>query len=178
MREARIKIWRPIALVGACVVWLPPACARASELSFGASVGGIQIGPDPKLAAGAFGALGWRTENGLLVEVHNMFSFIVGSRVGIHDRTSATIGYAWRTGDLKLGPSLSIYSMMACGPVVCRRVEGAAPGGHVQADWYFLGPLGVSLSINVAWYGGHSSVLPDNTAAMISAGPIVQLEGK
>jgi len=55
---------------------------------------------------------------------------------------------------------------------------GAAPGGHAQTDWYFKGPLGVSLSANVAWYGGSSFVLRGNAAVMVTAGPILRLEIK
>lgn len=164
------------ALSCAWIICLLPAPAAALEITLGASVGGIQVGTEPKLAVSAFGGLAWRSENGFLLGVHNMFSILVGSRVGIHDRTSATVGYAWKTGDFSFGPSLSFYSMLACGPLVCRRVEGAAPGGHAQVDWYFLGPVGASIGANVAWYGGSSAVLPDNPSVMFTAGPILRLE--
>lgn len=141
-------------------------------------MGGIQVGTDPRLAVSPFVGFLWRAESGLLVELHNMFSVLPGSRVGLHDRTSATLGYAWQTGDVSLGPSLSFYSMLACGPLNCHRVEGAAPGGHAQTDWYFAEPLGASLTVNVAWYGGSSYVLPGNAALMVTAGPILRLETK
>jgi hypothetical protein len=162
----------------ACVLVVVPTPAEAFELSGGVSVGGIQVGTDPSLAVSPFVGLLWRTERGFLLEAHNMFSILPGSRVGLHDRTSATLGYTWQTGNFSLGPSLSFYSMPACGPVMCRRVEGAAPGGHAQTDWYFKGPLGVSVSANVAWYGGSSFVLAGNAAVMVTAGPILRLETK
>ncbi len=164
------------ALFCACMGSLLPAHADALEISFGASVGGIQVGTEPRLAVSPFFGVGWHTERGLLLAAQNMFSVVLGDRVGVHDRTSAAIGYAWQTGDFSLGPSLSIYSMLVCGPVVCRRVEGAAPGVQAQVDWYFFGPLGGSLSGNVAWYGGASSVLRGDVAGMVTAGLILRLE--
>lgn len=166
---------RTCVLVVAVVFPFP---AEAFEVNGGVSVGGIQIGTAPTLAVSPFFGLRWRDERGILLELQNMFSLLPGSRVGIHDRTSATFGVAWKTGSFSLGPSLSFYSMLACGTVVCRRVEGAAPGGHGQADWYFAEPLGVSLSANVAWYGGSSLVLPGNVAVLVTAGPILRLEAK
>ena len=167
-----------LGLLGVCGVVVVPATADALEVSFGVSVGGIQVGTEPRLAVSPFAGLLWHTEGGFLFEVHNMCSLLADSRVGIHERTSATVGYAWHTGDVSIGPSLSFYSMFACDPMACRRVEGAAPGGHAQVDWYFARFLGVSLSTNVAWYGGSSSVLPDNPAVMVTAGPIVRLESQ
>jgi hypothetical protein len=169
---------RFFSLLCSCVLVVVPATAKAFELSGGVSLGGIQIGTDPSLAVSPFVGLLWRTERGFLLELHNMFSILPGSRVGIHDRTSATLGYPWQTGNFNLGPSLSFYSMLACGAVICRRVEGAAPGGHAQTDWYFAGPLGVSVSANVAWYGGSSLGLAGNAAVMVTAGPILRLETK
>jgi len=167
---------RFFGLLGAWWLVVAPTPAEALEVSFGVSVGGIQVGIDPTVAVSPFGGLLWRTESGFLLEAHNMFSILPGSRVGFHDRTSATLGYTWQSGDLSLGPSLSFYSMLACGPVICRRVEGVAPGGHAQADWHFKGPLGVSVSANVAWYGGVSLALPGGAAVMVTAGPILRLE--
>jgi len=141
------------------------------------SVGGIQVGTDPELAVSPFASLLWRTESGFLLEAHNMFSILPDDRsVGVHDRTSVTLGYVWDKGNVSLGPSLSFYSMPACGVAFCRRVTGAAPGGHAQTDWYFAGPLGVSVSANVAWYEGSSLTLPGSVAVMVTAGPILRLE--
>jgi hypothetical protein len=162
----------------ACVHVIFPAPAAAFEVSGGVSVGGIQVGTEPNVAVSPFVGLRWRKERDFLLEIHNMFSILPGSRVGVHDRTSATLGYAWKTGGFSVGPSLSFYSMLACGSVVCRRVEGAAPGGHGQTDWYFAEPFGVSVSANVAWYGGSSLVLHDNIAGMVTVGPVLRLEAK
>ena len=80
----------------------------------------------------------------------------------------------WKTGKISLGPSLSIYSMPVCGIVICDRVVGVAPGGHVQTDWYFAGPLGASVSANLDWAGGGSRVLPGGLVVMVTAGPILR----
>ena len=165
-------------LLYACALVFAPATTEAFDLNGGVSVGAIQVGLDPALAVSPFLGLLWRTESGFLLSAHNMFSILPGSRLGIHDRTSATFGYAWPNGNFSLGPSLSFYSMWACDPADCYRVEGAAPGGHAQADWYFKGPLGVSLSANLAWYGGSSRVLAGDAAVMVTAGPILRLETK
>ncbi len=153
-----------------------PATAEAFELSGGVSVGGIQVGTDPRLAVSPFVGVLWRTENGLLVEAHNMFSIVPGTRVGVYDRTAAAVGYAWKTGNVSFGPSLSIYSMPVCGIMICDRVVGVAPGGHAQTDWYLAGPLGVSVSANLDWAGGNSLVLPGSLVVMVTAGPVLRLQ--
>lgn len=143
-------------------------------------MGGILVGTEPKLAVSPFVGLFWRTESGLLFEAHNMVSIIVGPRVGVYDRTAASIGYAWRTGNFSLGPSLSIYSMHVCntvsGRLFCDRAVGVAPGGHAQTNWYFAGPLGVAVSANVDWAGGSSRVLPGSPVVMVTAGPVLRLQ--
>lgn len=160
----------------ACLLVVVPATAEAFDLSGGVSVGGIQVGTDPRLAVSPFVGLLWRTERGLLLGASNMFSIVPGSRVGVYDRTAATLGYSWKTGSVRLGPSLSIYSIPACGVVICDRVVGVAPGGHVQTDWYFAGPLGVSLSANLDWAGGSSRVLPGGLVMMLTGGPVLRLQ--
>lgn len=161
-----------------CALLVVSATAEAVELSGGISMGGIFIGTEPTLAVSPFVGLRWRTERRILVELHNMFSILPGSHIGVHDRASVTLGYRWKTGNFSLGPSLSLYSLLACGAVLCQRVEGAAPGGHAQTDWYFAEPFGISLSANLAWYGGSSLILPGNMAAMVTAGPTLRMETK
>jgi len=164
-------------LLCACGLVAVPTPAEAFEVNFGVSVGGIQVGTEPELAVSPFVGLRWRTEGGFLLEAHDMFSLLPDDRtVGVHNRTSVTLGYAWDKGNVSLGPSLSFYSMPACSIDSCRRVTGAAPGGHAQIDWYFVGPLGASVSANVAWYDGSSFMLLGSAAVMVTAGPILRLE--
>lgn len=121
---------RRLLCAGALVVI--PAQAEAFEFNGGVSVGGIQIGTDPRLAVSTSVGLLWRKESGFLLEAFNMFSLIPGARVGVYDRTAAALGYALKSVDISLGPSLSIYSMPVCGIVICNRVVGIAPGGHAR----------------------------------------------
>jgi len=150
--------------------------AEAFELKSGISVGGLQVGTEPKLAVSPFVGFLWHTEGGLLIEAHNMFSILPGAHVGIYDRTAATVGYAWKAKNVSLGPSLSIYSMLVCGLVICRRVMGVAPGGHAQIDWYLAERVGVSVSGNLDWAGGSSRVLPGGLVVMVTAGPILRFQ--
>jgi hypothetical protein len=162
----------------ACGFFVVPAPAKALDFSGGVSVGGIQIGPDPRLAVSPFAGLLWRRERNFLLEVHNMFSILPGQRVGVHDRTALTLVYAWKTGKVGLGPSLSIYSMPVCGIVICSRVMGVAPGSHAQVDWYFSEPLGASVSANLDWAGGSCRVLRGDLMAMVTAGPVWRFGGE
>ncbi|AUX24350.1 hypothetical protein SOCEGT47_048870 [Sorangium cellulosum] len=167
-----------VLCVCACALVVVPAPARAFELSGGVSVGGFQIGTGPRLALSPFGGLLWRREKDFQIELHNMFSVVPGSRVGIYDRTAISLVYAWKTGKASLGPSVSIYAMPVCGPMSCNRVVGVAPGGHAQADWYFSEPLGVSVSANLDWAGGDSRVLHGSWVAMVAAGPVWRFGGE
>lgn len=90
-------------LLCACVLVDAPAPAEAFELSGGVSVGGILIGTEPKLAVSPFAGVLWRTPSGFLLEAHNMFSIVPGPRVGVYDRTAASFGYAWGTGNFSIG---------------------------------------------------------------------------
>lgn len=165
-----------LALLFACLLPSLPSNALAFELSGGLSVGGIQIGTEPRLALSPFVSLLWNTQKGLLFELHQMFSILPGPRVGIYDRTAANLGYAWKTGNLSFGPSLSIYSMPVCGAVICDRVVGIAPGVHAKGDWYFAEPLGASVSANLDWARGSSRILSDALVVMVTAGPILRLQ--
>jgi hypothetical protein len=164
--------------LGAWVVAVVPARTEAFELNGGVSVGGIQIGAEPKLAISPFAGLLWRRENDFRFEMHNMLSIVPGARVGVYDRTAVTLGYASRAVNVNLGPSLSLYSMASCRGLICHRVMGLAPGGHAQTDWYFAGRLGASLSANLDWAGGGSRVLPGNLVIMVTAGPVWRFGGE
>lgn len=162
--------------VGALVV--VPASAQALEFREGVSVGGIQVGTEPKFAVSPFAGWLWRSEGDFRLEVHNMLSIVPGVGIGVYDRTAVTLGYATKTTTVSLGPSLAVYSMLVCGAVLCDRVVGLAPGGRVQSDWYFAGPLGVSTSIHMDWARGSSRVLPGSLVVMMTAGPILRFEIK
>ena len=60
------------------------------------------------------------------------FADVTGSShprgVGVYSQTATDLGYAWEDVNLSLGPSLAVYTMPACKPGACRRVEGVSPG--------------------------------------------------
>ncbi|WP_438041606.1 hypothetical protein [Sorangium sp. So ce128] len=168
-----------LCLLCACELFIAaPTSVHARELSAGVSVGGIQVGTESRLALSPFAKVLWRKNSEFRLEVHNMFSIVPGSRVGLYDRTAVTLGYDTKTGNVSLGPSLSIYSMPVCGAVFCDRVMGVAPGGRAQSDWYFAGRLGVSVSANVDWAGGSSRILPGSVVTMVTAGPVWRFGGE
>lgn len=164
-----------ILLVATTLVMLPGGEAGAFELSGGVNIGGIVIGPAPRLAVSPHAALGWRTESGLLVAAHEMFSILPASDahgVGVYSQTSADIGYAWENVNVSLGPSLALYSVPACAPKPCARVAGIAPGGHAQVSVYLASPFGVSIWGGVDWLG--ESTLVHGVVGTIVAGPVVR----
>ncbi|WP_437798674.1 hypothetical protein [Sorangium sp. So ce693] len=174
-----IQSLRLIFILCACELFVvAPRPVHAREFSAGVSVGGIQVGTESRLALSPFAKVLWRKSSEFRLELHNMFSIVPGSRVGLYDRTAVTLGYDTKTGSVSLGPSLSLYSMPVCGAVLCNRVMGLAPGGRAQSDWYFAGRLGASTSLNVDWAGGSSRVLPGSVVVMVTAGPIWRFGGE
>ncbi|WP_437751821.1 hypothetical protein [Sorangium sp. So ce1389] len=167
-----------VSLLCAGALVVVPAPAQALEASGGVSVGGIQVGTESRLAVSPFVGWLWRRERDFRIEVHNMLSIVPGARVGFYDRTAVTLGYATKTGNVSLGPSLSLYSLAVCGVVICDRVMGLAPGGRAQSDWFFAGRLGASMSVNADWAGGSSVVLPGSWVVMITAGPVWRFGGE
>lgn len=155
--------------------------AGAYELNGGVSLGGFIVGTTPRLAVSPHAGVLWRMEHGLLFAFHDIVSIlppISKSGVGIYNQTSAAIGYTSGSYSLSIGPSLSIYSIPACGITLCGRVVGIAPGGHAQAQIYMAGPFGISLRANVDWIGGRSLVLPGGLASMLVIGPVLRWKSK
>jgi hypothetical protein len=165
------------------LVLVAPMPAEAFELSGGVSLGGFLAGGTvPRLAVTPHVGLSWRRESGFLFVVHDLFSILAPinkAGIGVYNKTSVAIGYASEKVNASAGPSFSIYSMSACSvTLLCGPVVGVALGGHAQADVYFAGPLGVSVSGNVDWLGGRSRVLPSSVAAMVVAGPVLRWSAK
>lgn len=171
---------RPSLLCAGGIV-AAPSPAEAFELSGGVGLGGILAGTEPRLAVSPHAGISWRMESGLLIAAHDLFSILPATNsdgVGVHNQTSVAFGYASENGNFSVGPSLSVYSMPACGITLCGRVVGLSPGGHAQTNVYFAGRLGVSVSANIGWVGGRSLVLPGGVAAMIVAGPVLRWSAK
>jgi len=158
-----------------------PTPAAAFELSGGVSLGGILARTAPRLAVSPHAGMAWHMEGGLLFAVQELFSVLPPTGTagaGVVNHTSAALGYASKGGNFSAGPSLSIYSMPACGATLCGRVVGLAAGGHFQADIYLAEPPGVSVSADVDWIGGSSRVLPGGVAAMVIAGLVFRLRSR
>jgi hypothetical protein len=181
-KPASLKALRPVfACVCICVLATVPTPAGALEVSGGVSLGGVLIGPDPRLAVSPHLAMSWRLRGSATLSAYehlNLLPAVTRLGIGVYSQTSAAVGYAWDTGNLSIGPTLSIYDMPACGAVLCGRVVGVGPGGHAQIDVYFAGSLGVSVSANLDWLGGSSLLLPGNVAAMVFAGPVFRWSPK
>lgn len=178
MSPARVRLVSS-ACVAALVAVARPA--EGVEWSGGLSLGGILVGTVPRFAVSPHGGLVWSRESGLSFVLHEACSVLPSAGrlgLGVYNQASAALGYAAKEFDVSVGPSLSIYSMPACGPTLCGRVIGLAPGGRAATNLYFAGRLGVSLSASVDWVGGSSLVLPGGIAAMIAAGPILRWEKK
>lgn len=96
-----------------------PTPARALEISGGVSVGGILLGPDPRLAVTPHASVSWKIGDGFALSVQdhlNLLPAINRLGVGIYNQTSVVAGYAWATGHISTGPSLSIYSVFRWSP--------------------------------------------------------------
>ncbi len=174
---------RRITWAALCVPVLvaAPLPAEAFEISGGVSMGGILAGTVPHLAASPHAGISRRLESGLLFAAQDQLNILMATNkdgVGVYNQTSIALGYASDKGNFSAGPSLSIYSMPACGATLCGRVVGLSPGGNMQANVYFAGPWGVSVSANVDWIGGSSLVLPGGVAAMVVAGPVFRWSSK
>jgi hypothetical protein len=166
----------PWAVLVAALVGTPQT-AEAFELSVGVSAGGILAGVVPRFTVSPHAALSWRFEGGFLFSVQEMLGILPpqsNDGLGFFNQTSVAIGYATDNSNFSAGPSLSVYSMPACGDMYCGRVVGLSPGGHAEASVYITGPLGLSVSANVDWVGGRSLVLPSGVALMVVAGPVIR----
>jgi hypothetical protein len=139
------------------------------------------VGTVPRLMVSPHAGISWRTEGGFLFALRGLIGIlppINGRGAGIDNQISVAIGYASEKINFSAGPSLSVYYMPVCDAALCGRVIGLSPGGHLQADMYFAGPLGVSASANVVWTGGTSLVLHGGVAATVIAGPILRWSSK
>lgn len=167
-------------LLWACAL-LASTPARAFEISGGVSMGGILAGTVPRLAVSPHAGISWRADNGFSIAAHEMLNLMPATNehgVGVYNQTFAGVGYATKRFDFAVGPAFSIYSMLACHSTHCKRVVGLAPGGHAQANLYFLGPLGVSVSAHVDWMVGDSAAFTGNMAVAIVAGPTLRWSGR
>jgi hypothetical protein len=167
-------------LCGLLLIVLPMR-AEAFEVAGGVSVGVIAAGTEPQFALSPHAGIPWRKDNGLLVTLHDQLNILPPSNfigAGVYNQMHFTLGYASNTAQIRVGPSLAIYSIPACGVTLCGRVVGIAPGGHAIANFFISERWGMSLSANLDWVGGRSLVLPGGFSAMLVAGPVLRWESK
>lgn len=143
VRPWRTTPRRRIVLAASLVLILVvPIPAGAVEVNGGLSGGVFQAGSIPRLTMTPHADISWRKDSGFLFAVNDLFNILAPvnkAGTGVYNKTSISIGYGWKNVDGTLGPSLSIYSMPACGPTfLCGRVVGVSPGGHAQINIYFV----------------------------------------
>ena len=181
VRTSRPPRLLPAAPLLSLALLLAPAPAEAFELSTGVSVGGILAGATPRFALSPNVGLSLRTEAGFLFAAHDVLSILVpinGAGAGFDNRLSAAVGYATENSAFSIGPSLSVYLMPVCSPLVCGQVLGLSPGAQAQAEVYLAGPLGVAVTASAGWMGGRSYSLSGGVAAMVIAGPVLRWTSK
>jgi hypothetical protein len=182
LRSERREAWRVqpssyFSLVCAGMLLAVPAPAMAFDLNSGVNVGGAVAGTVPRFAVSPMVGISWRTDSGFMYGFHDLFCVLPPfdkASVGVYNQTAASIGYASKEISISAGPSFSVYSMPACGPALCGRVTGLAPGAHAQVTRHIAGPWGVSAIANVDWIGGKSLVLHGDFAATVVAGPVLR----
>ncbi|MEZ4302185.1 MAG: hypothetical protein R3B70_45075 [Polyangiaceae bacterium] len=153
-----------------------PRCVEAFELSGGVGAGGALAGSRPRFAVSPRLGILWHGEGGFLFSLQETMSILPAVNEhgpGVYNQISAALGYAWRDIRLSVGPAISTYSMPACGILLCARIRGLSPAIRVQVDFYFAGPLGVSVGGSVDWLTG-SEVLPDGVLVSAMAGPVIK----
>lgn len=119
----------------------------------------------------------WQTDSGWILTAQDMLRILPGPDVealGVYNHLAVGAGYGWEKGNFTVGVAFPAYLMPACRGKLCARVAGVGLGGYGQGAFFFAGPLGVSLSVNVDWLEGKSLSLRGGPAAMAVAGPVVR----
>lgn len=173
---------RSLACALACA--LLPATAQAEVIArFGIGVGGMQVLANPRLAVTPHVSVDWASD-WLTIGVRDELGLLpsaLGGRdtnMSIHNRTALLLGFATPRVTSSLGPTLTIYSMSACSPVLCAWTAGVAVGAEAQISvWtteWFNGIVGIQASGYVGYYNG-SAVLHNTVIGQFSAGPVFRI---
>lgn len=174
---AILRTWTAL-LLGA-VLWVgEPQSAAAFEGNGGVGIGGVLAGARPHLAVSPHASIGVRFESGLILSAEDTLGILLANNkdgLGVHDRLAALAGYTSGDWGVQIGPSVSFFSMPVCNAVAwCGRVSGISMGVHAQASYYFLGPLGLSLSGSGDWIAGGNLLLPSGFTGTVAIGPVVR----
>ncbi len=173
---------RPMCRAMVCLLCIPAGIlaagkAHAADFTAGLSGGGFYAAGRLIPALSPHLGVSWRTDSGWLFVAQEILYVLPGEDVealGVYNHLTAGVGRAWEKGNFNLGIALPTYVFPACYGKLCGLVGGVGLGAYAQADFFWLGPLGLSLRINVDWLGGRSLSLPGSLAAMGVAGPVVQ----
>lgn len=144
-------------------------------------MGGIVAGIQPRLAVSPHIAFALPTRIGVFLAVNEVVSIVPATDrlgVGIYSQTATDLGFAWDKVNVSAGPVFAAFTMPACKPDACRRVEGVLAGVHAQASFYFAGALGLSVWGSVDWLPGDSVILTEGFVAMVVAGPVLRWRTK
>lgn len=167
----------PITILGVLAISLPAAPVAALDVSGGLAGGGVLVGTVPIWAinAEARGAwpldAGWFAGGRLGVTLLPAFNSL---GLGLQARSSGNVGYAGKSVDMDVGPSLVGYSMPACGQTHCGRIVGIAPGVQLRVAWYLWPRVGISANLNADWIHGRSTVLGDTWSLTFLAGFVLR----
>lgn len=144
------------------------------DLDLGASVGGVLAGSVPRFAASPYATLSWPLAGSFTLGVNEMASLLLAANnrgPGFYNHLSGFVAVGWKDGKILAGPSLTLFSMPACGPAWCGRLTGFGAGGTLRVD-LFERPLGVSLGCNVDVPIKSTDLLPAGPAVMFFAGGV------
>jgi hypothetical protein len=159
-------------------------CARARadpqvEISGATGLGVLAAGvTSARFAISPSGSLSVRGARGFFV-ARDTVSFLgaTSGRFGINNETTLGGGLFWERVNVSAGLSLAEYSLPICGPRLCGRVHGLAPGAGARLDLFgpFLsGGLGVSLDCPATWITGPAYPVWSGVSVRCSAGPILR----
>jgi hypothetical protein len=144
------------------------------DLDLGASVGGVLAGSAPRFAVSPYATLSWPLGGSFAFGVNEMASLLLAPNnhgPGFYNHLSGFAAITWKDGKILAGPSLTIFSMPACGPEWCANLSGFGAGGTLRLD-LFQKPVGLSLGGNVDAPLKSTDLLPAGPAVMFFAGGV------
>jgi hypothetical protein len=151
-----------------------PSVEFSGATGFGVLAMGITPG---QFAISPSASLSVRSPRWFLV-ARDTVSFLgaTGGRFGINNETTLGGGFNWDSVNVSAGLSLAECSLPLCGPRLCGRMHGLAPGASARLEVfgsYLSGALGVSVDCAGAWITGAAYPVWSGISVRCSAGPIL-----
>jgi hypothetical protein len=169
-----LLIWMITFLFGGCAEARADSSVEVSgSTGFGALVAGIT---PARFAISPSASVSLRGERWFFV-ARDTASFLgaTGGRFGIHNESTVGVGLFGELVNVSAGLSLVELSLPTCGPRLCGRVRGFAPGADVRLDLfgpYLSGSLGISIDCAGTWFTGGASAVWNGVSVRCSAGPV------